>query len=328
MPGTLLVFVFFFFFFLPGVPHPQYSRIIVRMAIFWGRKTWWINNGRCQALFDCVCSWNPISLALPMNVHSFYTPACELQWGARAAVLGRRVSISRAALSPIRALPSGLLVWPANAMAVWPDGNKPLSSLKPFTCSVPWLIAKGLLFKCAFHMGYVFCYPFQLQSWLAFSFKQSGVCSGFFLIAKRVWNGPDRKNLSASNNSHFLLSGFVTYYSLGRVIISAQQLALPHQPCCFLSAKRDIYSSHVINREVIKSASDDDSGKVPMVSVPTACSSLQALGLVPAAVRRPRGRKVAALHLLSSAAFGGEKRFFCSSLVQKALPSHWRLSCW
>lgn len=214
---VLYLFFVFFFFSCPVFPSPVLPHHCTD-GNFLGKKKWWINDGRRQELFDCVCSWNPISLALSMNGHSFHTPARELQWGAGAAVLGRHVSISRAALSPIRALPLGLLVWPANAMAVWPDGNKPLSSLKPFTRSAPWLIAKGLLCKCAFHMGYVFCYPFQLQSWLAFSFKQSRVCSGFFLIAKRVWNGPDRKNLSASNNSHFLLCSFVMYYSLGRVV--------------------------------------------------------------------------------------------------------------
>lgn len=97
---------------------------------------------------------------------------------------------------------------------------------QPLTQATPRLV--GLLFSVTFSR---FCVtPLQLRNWLRFFFlEQFRVCWSFFLIAKAVGNGQNRKSLSASSNSPLWLPSSVMYLFTPASRNSAQRLVLPHQ---------------------------------------------------------------------------------------------------
>lgn len=157
------------------------------------------------------------SLAFPGRVDSFPTPAWQ-NCGAAAAVwhgwAGTRGLA--APTDPLGALLQALLLCDLE-FSLLPQ---------PFTHSTPQLI--WLLFNVTFTRLCVML--LQLRNWLSFFFLvQFRVCWNFFLIAKAVGNGQNRKSLSVSSNSPLWLRSSVTHLFTLASCNSVQHLVLPHQ---------------------------------------------------------------------------------------------------
>lgn len=101
---------------------------------------------------------------------------------------------------------------------------------QPLTHATPQLA--GLLCNVTFSRLCVTL--LQLRNWLRFFFLvQFRVCWGFFLIAKAVGNGQNRKSLSVSSNSPLWLPSSVWHFFTPATCDSAQHLVLPHQSFLF-----------------------------------------------------------------------------------------------